>query len=164
MADVIARKGRRWPKVLLAVSLALNLLVIGLLVGAAFHGHSRYRAAHSARSMLQDTGILPFYDALPREVRRRTGQALHQHPDMARPDSIRISRELADMVAAIRAEPFDAEGLAAVFSAQGQRVSARIAAGQAVLIEQVSALSTGERQAFARRLEERVNDPHRRGH
>lgn len=147
---------RRWPTVLLALSLTLNLAVLGLIAGAHFREDRDMRRFPAPdRSMMRSTGFGPFFDAMPREARNRMGAALNGREAAFASDPAVLAAELREMLMALRAEPFEAAALEAVLAAQQARASARIEAGRAVLIEQIATMSPAERRDFADQLEGR---------
>jgi len=150
------RPRRRWPTVLLALSLTLNLAVLGVVAGAHFRQARDIRHFSTPdHSMMRSTGFGPFFDAMPREARNRMGPALTERQDIFAPDRRILAAELRDMLAVIRAEPFEPGALETVLIAQQARASARIEAGRAVLIEQIATMSPRERRAFADQIEGR---------
>lgn len=155
---------RRWPTVLLAVSLTLNLLVLGLVAGAFFRDERDARAFPPPdRSVMRTTGFGPFFDAMPRDARNRLGEALRDRDGHFEPDRAALVGELRAMIATLRADPFDPDALAALLTAQHDRVNARIVAGRSILLEQVAAMSPDERRDFADQLEGRFSRAIERG-
>jgi uncharacterized membrane protein len=149
-----APRPKRWPKVLLALSLTLNLAVLGAVAGAHLRDTrdvSRFPPAE--RSTLRDAGVGPFFDALPREMRTRMGERLRERAGGLGPDRTALAEDFRAMLAALRAEPYDPARLAAVLADQQQRLQARVEAGRAVLLEEIAAMTPRERADFADRLE-----------
>ncbi len=148
-------RARRWPKLLLAVSLTLNILVLAMVVGAHLRdGHDHHRMPPD-RKALRAGGLAPFFDALPRGARREMAEAFHASGHGGGPDRAALAADLRAFVAAVRAEPFDPVAAAEVLAAQAARVQTRIAAGQAILVDQLATMSPRDRAAFADRLERR---------
>jgi hypothetical protein len=56
----------------------------------------------------------------------------------------------------LRADPFDAEALRNVVANQGDRMAARLALGQDLILARIAAMTPAERAAFADRLERRL--------
>lgn len=142
--------GGRKLRIALAVSVALNLLIIGLVAGAALRdGGPRDR-------MVRDLDFGPFTEALRPEDREGLRRDfIRQAPDMR--DMRRQMREdFATVLAALRAEPFDAEALRDVVANQGERMAARLALGQDLILARIAAMTPAERAAFADRLERRL--------
>ncbi len=147
MSDQI-KTSRRF-KVVLACSLALNLLVAGMVAGAAWrHGGDRGGGWRSAPPALQGYAA-PYVRALPQAQRRSLHKAIRQ-------SSSREERRAAyqDMLGALRAEPFDAQAVRALLTAQRDRVLAAQSAGQTQWIALVEAMTPQERAAYADQLEE----------
>ena len=113
---VVKAPGRA-VRIALAVSVALNLAVIGVVAGAALkHGGSGHE-------MERDIGFGPFSEALSREDRRALrGQILQRAPELR---SVRkdMQADTQSLLAVLRAEPFDAAGLAAVMETQRARMA-----------------------------------------
>lgn len=148
------RQPRRWPKVLLALSLTANLAVLGAVVGAHLRdGHDMGMMPPADRSMLRDTGVGPFFEALPRDVRARMGQALRARTGGLGPDRAALAQDFREMMAALRADPYDPARLETVLTAQQQRIQARVDADRAVLLDEIAAMNPADRAAFADRLE-----------
>ena len=146
---VVKAPGRA-VRIALAVSVALNLAVVGVVAGAALkHGGSGHE-------MERDIGFGPFSEALSREDRRALrGQILQRAPELR---SVRkeMQADTQSLLAVLRAEPFDAAGLAAVMETQRARMAGRLEVGQAVLRDFLIAMTPEARKDFADRLEARL--------
>jgi uncharacterized membrane protein len=139
----------RWALIL---SLALNLLILGV-VGGAILRHGR----DMPRGMVSDIGFGPFTQALSDEDRRGLRDAF-----MARGPGFRdMKREFqADVGAigtALRAAVWDPEPVRAIFEKQRGRMAERIAVGQSLLLDRFTAMSPVARKAFADRLDEALD-------
>ncbi len=148
-------KTRIWVRVLLAVSLTLNLLVIGAIAGAHLRRNTDQRQAGpmEARSAMRDLGYGAFIDALPRDQRRALGQALRERGGSFAVNRTALAEEFKAMLAALRADPFVAGDLQDVLEQQGQRVAGRTLIGRQLVLERIAAMPLQDRQAFADRLE-----------
>jgi len=159
-----AAKPRRWPKVLLAVSLAGNLLVLGLIAGAHFRDdRDARRFPPPDRAALRETGLAPFFDAMPRAARGRMAQDMRERVNALRPDRAALQAEFTAILTALRAEDFDPATLEATLAAQQERMATGVRTGRAVLIAQITAMSAAERAAFADALEKRFNTAREHG-
>ncbi len=141
---------RGWPKWLLFASLAVNLLVAGLILGAAWslrggHGpHARDLAApYTAALAPQERRAL--FRAFRREHRAAAAQA---------EGGLAPRAAYAEALELLRREPFDAAAFESVVDAQFRTAEAAQAAGRRVLLEHITALSPEARAAYADRLEE----------
>lgn len=138
--------GSRRLKIALGLSLALNLVVAGIVAGAAVRGFG-----HPPPPMVRDLGFGPFARALSPADREALMQAYREAtPDMR--DTMRA--EVGALLAALRADPFDAAALQAALSAQDARARERLELGQRLLDERLLSFAPAERQAFADRLQE----------
>jgi uncharacterized membrane protein len=162
------RPGRGW-RIVLIVSLALNLAVAGAIGGWVLrHGigpHGR-DAPHSARLANLGGPLTHALDAGGRAAiaaRLRAQSAAHE----ARRAALREGFDA--LLGDLRAEPFDPARVAARLEAQRAQVAGRFEAGHAALVAHLAQLSAPERAAYADRLEEQVSrwrhhdGHHRRG-
>ncbi len=140
------RPAGRGIKIALAVSLALNLLVAGLAVGAMLRGGP----APGGR----DFGLGPLSEALSREDRSALREAfLNRHPD-ARAERRAMRAEFDTLLAALRAEPFDPAALDAALQAIAQRNTELLETGRGLVAARLKAMDAEARAAFADRLED----------
>ncbi len=144
---VASRKGLR---IALGISVALNLLVAGLVAGAVLRdGDPRAR-------MVRDLDFGPFTEALsPRDRDELRREFVARAPEMR--DVRRAMRDdLETFLTVLRSEPFDAAALAVVMDNQDGRMARRVELGQELLLERLGAMTPDERAAFADRLERRL--------
>lgn len=143
MADKQAKNGRA-VRIVLVVSLALNLAVAGLVVGSFASGRMGDGPPRSF-----DLGIGSMARALAPEDRRQIGAALRRARPMG---DFNPRGQIELMIAALRAEPFDADALRAVMGDQALRASQVQSAAQAVVIDHISTMTVADRTAYADRL------------
>lgn len=141
-------KGGRGLRIALTLSLALNLLVAGLLAGAMLRDGPAMRSA-----MVRDLGFGPFSEALTREDRKALRRALIDRAPELRDERKRRLEELGEILVVLRAEPFDPAGFSTLMDGQRSRMAAQLALGHDLLVAHVTAMTAKERQAFAERLE-----------
>jgi hypothetical protein len=142
---------RLWLRVLFGLSLALNLLVLGVVGGAII----RFGGYDGMRVSTRSVGAA-MYRELPREDRRALwdgSRGLHNV------DPARYKADALVIVAAMRAVPFDANALRALLGEHATRRAVVQNAAQDGLLIRLSEMSDGERQAYADRLEEALNRP-----
>ena len=142
----------RGLKLALAVSVALNLAVAGLVGGIALHGGPGQRGAMMVRNM----GFGPFDDALLPEDRESLRKSIQ-----ARFGDIRAARQLmqADglaVLSALKAEPFDPAALGQALDAQADHLGERLKFGSAMIRDHLLTLPEAARLALADRLEQRT--------
>lgn len=145
-------RGLRWA---LIASLALNLLLIGVLAG----GVMRYAQRPPVLTMQTDYRSL--WRALPGDARaqlRETardggfagGARPHRGPEERR---AALARMNAQIIAVLRGQPFDAEGFAALLDGERDALERRMLAVRAAFVARVAALTAAERAAMADELE-----------
>ncbi len=143
---------RRWLKVLLFASLALNLAIAGLVAGAVLRGGP---PGHH-RPPPDVAGAAPYMIALDHEQRRALWRELRGNFRRPPPDD--LSRSYAEAVALLKADPFDAAAFSTLLETQAAAAEARRRTGQRALTDLLAGLPATERQAYAERLEARLED------
>lgn len=142
-----ARTGTpRWLRVVLGLSLALNLLVVGLIGGAIL----RHGGSEGLRPPPRTAGAA-LYGELPREHRRAMWASARSGPQA---DQRMLQK--ADLLAistAMRADPFDAMTLEALLADQAARRVAFQNTVRQAWLARVAGMSLAERQGYADRLE-----------
>ncbi len=139
---------RRW-RLLLVLSLALNVAVLGLVGGAVMRDKVGGRPPSGF-----EFGAGPLGRALPPEDRREIGKSIRDKVDFSRdgrPAPVRTIRELQEL---LRTDPFDANQFEEVLTRTVRRASEVQSAAQEALLEHVIAMSPEERIEFADRLKE----------
>ncbi len=142
--ETAASRGPRWIWILLVVSLAGNLLLIGLIAGAAWFRHS------SGGSFASSSNPFGFIRSLPKERREVLRAASRDDIAGLRPlwKAVREARREANRL--LTAEPFDG---AAFLAAQRRVVDSEHAARSAsaqVLSEAAAKLTPDERRRMSR--------------
>lgn len=149
MSEAKTRRGGRWVKVALAVSLALNLAIVGLVGGALLgDGGNRDGGAPALRAL----GLGPFARALSREDRAELRARIEGTGLELREERRAIGQSLRAVEGALRADPFDRTAVEAAFTqARGMVVSLQ-QTGHDALLDQIETMSTAERRDLADRL------------
>jgi len=130
---------RRWRIVLLA-SLAVNLLVVGLVAGALLDRDDRRPGFRGQ----------PLVSALPDADRA----ALRD--ELGRPDREDRRARFRALLDAIRAEPFDAAALRDLLATERARGQDRAARFETAIIARLSGMDAAARADYARRLEQMI--------
>lgn len=146
--------GRNWGRVLLGVSLTLNLLVIGLAVGAAL----RFGGPGTADRPPPSIGAT-LYRELPREDRKAMRSAMKSPEKARKSDRKAEARRLGD---ALRAQPFDVDAVQSVLSEQAQARADWQGGVQQAWLARVTAMSDAERSDYADRLQKALTRPKNR--
>lgn len=144
-----------WAKGLLAVSLALNLLVVGVVVGSHVGDGPKDRRSGPPRDEKAgfDPALGPFARALPDGYREAAVEALRAEAGDFRANRADLAASLEATLALLRADPFDGDALRAQLDAQQDIFLERGRIGRRVVAEQIDAMSAAERADLADRLE-----------
>lgn len=139
----------RWRWVL-PLSLTANLLVVGLIGGAALR-HAFVEGGGGPMAV-RDLAFGPFTAALSRDDRDALRRSF-----MTRAGELRDLRpagraEFDGLLAALRVVPFDLEVVRAEMARQRDRMAERLGLGQDLLVERIAAMSDAERADFADRV------------
>ena len=139
-------KSGRGLKIAFAISLALNLAVAGLAVGAWLRGGPGH-------GMPRDLGFGPFTEALSPEDHHALKEAIRADLPAFRAGREAAKAEFDTLLTALRAEPFDLAAVNTAMSAIVDRNAERLAKGQDLLAARIKAMSPADRLACADRLE-----------
>lgn len=139
----------RWFRVVLFVSLALNLLVAGLFVGVAImHGRD---GRPPAFRMDQVGG--PITAALSPRDRRWIGRELHRRFGQSRLPREDLVDKYQGIIDSLRAQPYDGMALRRAVQERLSAIQERARLGQKLLFERIDGMSDSERADLAARLE-----------
>ena len=158
--ETAPKRQGRVLRIALIASLAVNLLIVGLVAGAFLSGGPKTTRGVGGGP----GGFSPLARALEEEDRRATRAALRSRGKALRASRQGDRQDLQRVLAALRADPMDLSTIETIFAAQRTRAADRIEIGQAVLLERSQAMTPGERQAYADRVEgELAKGPRRKG-
>lgn len=144
------KKTGRGLKILLVVSLGINLAIVGLVGGAMLKGGPSARHADRAIYAL---GLRPYWTAMSGDQRDALRRDLaDRHAGSGPPGGPLMRKHLQDLADKLEAEPFVAEEFAAVLAAQSARLEENFALGQALLVARISEMDLTARKAFAAEL------------
>lgn len=136
----------RGVKIALALSVALNLAVAGLAVGA-WLGHG------PRQGMPRDMSFGPFSEALNDTDRKAIRRALLERLGEFREQREAARAEFETLLATLRADPFDPQALKAALAALEARNAERLELGRTLIETRLIEMSPEERADFADRLE-----------
>ncbi len=136
----------RGVRIALVVSLAINLLVAGVVIGGLVSGRG------PGGFPGYDLSLGPFAQALDPQDRAALRDEFRKRADL-RPIGRRDrAQALSDFLTALRSDPFDIGAVEAIFAGQRDRATAAMSAGQAVLLDRIGQMTPEARAAFADRL------------
>ena len=137
-----------WVKIVLAISVALNLAVVGVVVGAVAKDGRRM-----GDGAPKDMALGRFSEALSREDRRALRAAFLEKAPEIKDQRAAARAEFAVVVQSLRAEPFDPEAFRRALGAVEARNAARLSLGRDLIEARILGMSPEDRLAFAQRLE-----------
>lgn len=150
MADTPIQKPRRLWRVVFALSLALNVAVIGIVVGLGVREQGRDKSPRGF-----DFSLGPIGRALEQDDRRAIGDMLRSDPTL-RGNGRAQSREIVDnIVEVLRRTPFSEDELAGVIATANSRADRIQIAARAALVQRISDMTDAQRAAFADRISEK---------
>ncbi|MCC5969790.1 MAG: periplasmic heavy metal sensor [Pararhodobacter sp.] len=145
-----ARRGRLM-RIVLVASLALNLLVLGVLAGGMWKAGQMQRAG-------SPSDLRALWQALPEASRRDMRPADAQGPEgrAAQREERRAqaAARQAEMLSLLRAPEFDADAFGTLLETEHSERSERIARASQAFVARVAELDAAERATVADRLEE----------
>ena len=152
MPDPTPRPRRLWLRVLFGVSLALNLLFVGVAVGAwwRFDGAGHRSGAFSVSAAI--------YRELPKDERRDLWRQLRQQRDTPRGQR---RADLGAVVEALVSDPFEPDAVRNILENAQTRRTDQARSMREAWLKKVEAMSAADRAAYAKRLTERM-DQHKR--
>lgn len=140
-----------WLRVVLFGSLAANLLVIGMVVGAIVTHGGRPEARHFEAA--RDIGPAPFIQAFDPETRRALALEIRRDAGRLRQNREELRQRFEALLAALRAEDFDRATVDGIIAEQRGLSVARQEIGQAILVDALQAMPREARAAYADRLD-----------
>jgi uncharacterized membrane protein len=138
----------RGLKIALALSVALNLGVAGLALGAWL------KEGPGGRGLPRELSFGPFDQAFLPEDRAALRRDLIARAPEIRTTRAEMRAELQAVLQALRARPYDPAALTRALAAIETRYAGRLALGRSLIEARLQALDDAGRQAFADRLED----------
>lgn len=154
MVDEVKKPRRLW-QIVLVCSLALNLAVAGVVIGAVSSGRVGDGPPRSF-----DLGVGPMARALLPQEQREIRRTLRDNQTLR---SVDLRGSLRSIQDALVADPFAPEALRAALSDQRNKLLAVQGEAQDALIEAVAEMSPERRAAFAEAVVEEMAKSRQRG-
>ena len=145
-----------WLRGLLIGSLALNLLLVGIMVGEGFGR----RGSGGGREEVRVLGFGPLSAALSRDDQVALRHALRDRMPQMMAARESWAADISALAGALRAEPYDAAAVTAAARRMTGGMAARIDLGTDLLMARFQEMGSAERRAFADRLERSVMRHH----
>jgi uncharacterized membrane protein len=144
------KPGRLW-RVVLVCSLALNLAIVGLVVGMLASGRLGDKPPRSF-----DLGLGPIARALTPDERREIGRDLRQDGALRDFD---LRARAQRIIAALQADPFDREVLRVLLDEQNVRVTDVQGKAHKAFLDQITQMTPERRAEFADQLAGELSKP-----
>ena len=145
MTEVTKKSKTVWRAVLIA-SLALNVMVAGVVIGGLMGGKTPRPFG------AQPFSFGPAVDALNEDGRRAMRDAMRESGAFQPMRPAERNAAAQEFLAAMRADPFDMEKVRALFVDQRTRADDNMRAAQDLLLQQFTLMTHDERVAYADRL------------
>ena len=146
---------KRWIKVIFALSLALNLIIVGLVAGAAF----RIKRFGPPPHVTMEGPGSPVLRALDMEDRREVGRSIRKSYRDIAPSSEAEKARYQQIVDLIAADPLDLEAIGQASMALDDRISQRRLIAREAWLDKVASMPLDARKAYADRIRAILNDP-----
>jgi len=151
--DVKKKSGGRWLRVVLFASLAINLLIVGMVAGAVLRGGPWNKGRPGGPPPYFELGNGPVGRALSRDSRREIGRELVDRSGDLRANRDVVRAQYVALLQALRTEPFDAALVNNIISEQQENLLRRQDIGKKLLVRHVANMTVVERTEYAERLE-----------
>lgn len=142
-------------KVILFVSLAANVFLIGYLIGESSHGFKRHsmHERHMMRAMLKD---------LSPETKQKVEPLLKTSKETFKNNKKQIRKHRQEIANLLMQESLDKEQLQSHFTAIQKLANEKISTSQQMMYEAILHLSPQERKAIAEHLQKHPRKKYRR--
>ncbi|NNE88881.1 MAG: periplasmic heavy metal sensor [Silicimonas sp.] len=151
------KKGK-WLMPLLFTSLAVNLLIAGMVVGWSFSDGRKDRTQGPIRGVLGE----PFARALPDSARQAIRSDIERERSRISESRAALRERFQAFLAALRSDPFVPEDVVQLLEEQRQVGITRQEFGEELLLRRLNEMSLEERSAYADRLEQLLKNLRRR--
>lgn len=143
---------------LLFVSLAANLLIVGVVVGWSFSDGGKDRPKGPIRGVLGE----PFVRALPEDARQAIRNDIANERSRISESRNALRDRFEAFLTALRSDPFVPEDIARLLGEQRQVGIMRQEFGEELLMRRLNEMSAEERSLYADRLEKQLKKLRRR--
>lgn len=148
--QLVTKPQRRWLRVVLVISLSLNILVVGLIGGAVLRGGP---PAHLASErIISALGLRAYYRTLDSDSQDRLRDEIKAGKSQIKVNRTLFRAHLEALSKALKADPFEPDAVAQVLADQSGVVTGNIATGHELLMAQILEMSEEDRKSMAARL------------
>lgn len=155
-------KARRWLMPVLFVSLAVNLLIAGLVAGAFLSPDGPRKSGDENQRAIRGVLGEPFFRALPKDERRAMVRDITGNREQFREGRDALRERVEKFLAALRAESFDRAEAKRLLGELRAAATRRQDLGEDLLLNRLDAMTAEERAAYADALEAQLKGLKRR--
>lgn len=148
----VKRKAPRWMKIILVLSLMLNVIGIGAVGARAWMLHRHGPDAHAMHAL----GIYAFLRKLPRERRQELRQQFKDGRSELRRHGRSLARPFKELANSLMASDYDRSRVEAAVVALRQSHDTRASAREKFLLKFVDALKPEERRILGSKILRRI--------
>ncbi|KCV81525.1 hypothetical protein ATO10_11452 [Actibacterium atlanticum] len=141
----------RWGRLVLVISLALNLMVLGIVGGAVLS-----RGGPSGPPRIDVLSFGPYTAALDQDGRRVLRREIFAEGKGVGNVRKLLRQDFEAVLAALRATPFDAEATGVLMNVPTDRIAGHADYVRQHVLELIMQMDDAERAAYADRLEEKL--------
>lgn len=153
---------RRWVMPVLFLSLAVNLLIAGLVAGAFLSPDGPRKSGGDDQRYIRGVLGEPFFRVLPPAERRAMVRDVMANREQFREGREALRARVQGFLAALRAESFDRAEVERLLMEQRQAASRRQDFGEGLLLDRLENMTPAQRAAYADALEEKLKGLRRR--
>lgn len=139
-------KTATWVKIVLAISLALNLGIAGIIVGLAFRG------AHPPMPKFERERLSMPVLLMPDEYRERFHTSIRERRSELREERGKLRQLRQKLISALQMEPFDISLVEAVLEEQRGLLTGLVKSGHDEVIRQIASMSEEDRAYYLENL------------
>lgn len=144
------KKPRSWLKAVLVVSVSLNLLILGFVLGAIVRGYDGNDRRDNA---VRELGRSPFVAALEPDTRVRLAQRMREQGTDRGASREVMRAKFEEVLDALRSDNFDRAELERLLAEQRGFVTSRVNLAESALLDALEGMSVDERKSYANRLD-----------
>jgi len=139
----------RWARVLLAISLAANFMVIGAVGATVFLHQENVRTDKPSR----ESRFKPYIRALSKADRAVMGRELRKEMQPVIVNAAPKAAQRQAVLETLKAVPFDPSAFEQAVNEQQSVAEERVRRGRALFFREIQSMSPAERKRYALRLE-----------
>ena len=145
------KRARNIWKVILAISLALNIAVLGAIGGAALRFS---KGPPAGKAYLKERQIGSVYmRALNPDQKRELGRQMRELEKGSKENRVKMEAGFQEAIRILRSANFDREKFETVVNGHAARSNQRLKNAQMILLSHINSMDINERSTYADRIE-----------